>query len=464
MSSANIITKFFDHTMKRLSVIKFGGTSVVNFEAMSRCADTVTKTQGIKVIVISALATITRSLISLSKQSISAENKKIIIQEITDRHYQILNSFKNANKIKNKLNNLLKRATDLADILSTQKDLKLTAELLALGEQMSSLLFTALLNKRNISAVNFDVRKVLKTNSDFLNAKPNITEIEKCCEQYLIPLCKKQTIVTQGFIGSDANGDTTILGMESSDYTAALLAEAIQADHFEIWTDVPGVFTADPKIATHAHPIPELSFQEAMELTKFGAKVLHPATLQPALRKNIKFCVACNHNPQQKTWIYDKKNNDIANLCAISLKKDQTLLTIKNNTHTNFSASISNIFTKYNINPDLVTNSNSSTSVIIDDSQQELTQESLLTKNLVNELTDIGQIEIQKQLAIIALIGNNIYKHQLINNVLFDFLKANNIRLIFHGSSSHSICFLVNNSIAENLVNELHDKLFRGHT
>lgn len=447
--------------MNQLSVIKFGGASIANFAAMYKCTDTVAETSGTKIIVISALAIITRLLISLSKQSVSAENKKTLIQEITDKHYQILNAFKNANKIKNELNSLLKKITDLANILSIQKDSKLTAELLALGEQMSSLLFTALLNERNIPAVNFDVRKVLKTDSDFLKAKPNITEIKKCCEQYLIPLCKKQTIVTQGFIGSNADGYTTILGMESSDYTAALLAEALRADHFEIWTDVPGVFTADPKIVTHAHSIPELSFQEAIELTKFGAKVLHPATLQPALRKNIKFCVACNHNPQQKTWVYNKKNNDIANLCAISLKKDQTLLTIKNNTHTNFSASISNIFTKYNINPDLITNSNTSTSVIIDDSQQELTQEFLLTQNLLNELADIGQVKIEKQLAIIALVGNNIYKHQLINNVLFDFLKANNIRLIFHGLNSHSICFLVNNSIAENLVRELHDKLFK---
>jgi len=464
MSSANIITKFFDHTMNQLSVIKFGGSSIADFTAMSKCADIVVETLGIKIIVISALATITRLLISLSKQNIPVENKKIIIQEITDRHYQILNFFKNVNKIKNKLNSLLKKAADLADILSTQKDLKLTAELLALGEQMSSLLFTALLNERNIPATNFDVRKVLKTNSDFLNAKPNVTEIEKCCGQYLIPLCKKQTIVTQGFIGSDTNGDTTILGMESSDYTAALLAEAIRADHFEIWTDVSGVFTADPKIVPHARSIPELSYQEALELTKFGAKVLHPATMQPALRKNIKFCVACNHNPQQKTWIYDKKNNDIANLCAISLKKNQTLLTIKNNKRTDFSTSISNIFSKYNINPDLITNNNSFISIVIDDNQQELTQKSLLAQNFLNELTDIGQIEIQKQLAIIALIGNDVHKHQSINNTLFDYLKTNNINPIFYSSSSHSIYFLVNDSIAEKLTEELHDKLFGGHT
>lgn len=446
--------------MKRLSVIKFGGTSVVNFEAMSRCADTVTETHGTKVIVISALATITRSLISLSKQNISAKNKKAIIQEITDKHYQILNSFKNPDIIKNVLNSLLQKSSHLSKILSSQKDQKLTAELLALGEQMSSLLFTALLNERNVSAVNFDVRKVLKTNSDFLNAEPDITEIKKSCELYLIPLCKKQTIVTQGFIGSNANGNTTILGMESSDYTAALLAEALQADHFEIWTDVSGVLTADPKITNRAYTIPELSFQEAMELTKFGAKVLHPATIQPALRKNIKFCVACNHDPQQKTWIYDKKNNDIPNLCAISLKKNQILLTIKNSKRTDFSASIFDIFSKYNISPDLITNNNSFISILIDDNQQELTQESLLSQNLVTDLTDIGQIEIQKQSAIIALIGNNVYKHQLINTILFDFLKANNINPIFHSSSSHSICFLVDSSIAENLTKELHDKLF----
>ena len=142
---------------------------------------------------------------------------------------------------------------------------------------------------------------------------------------FLLPICKKQTIVTQGFIGSDANGATTTLGMESSDYSAALLAEALDADHFAIWTDVPGILTTDPKITTDARPIPELSFAEAAELATFGGKVLHPRTLQPAIRNNIKFCVGFSQNPEQKTWVTNKKADDTPILRAISLIKKEDI-------------------------------------------------------------------------------------------------------------------------------------------
>jgi aspartate kinase len=355
--------------MSNLSVIKFGGTSLADFAGMSRCADIVKKTPSAKVIVVSAIANTTRLLL----KSISEPD---VIDEIKDRHYKILNSFHDPSAIKDKLDMLLENTRFPAFAGNDSEQL---AELLALGEQMSSLLFTELLNEQGISVVNFDVRKVIKTNSNSMLAEPNIKEIKKNCAKYLLPL---DQVVTQGFIGSDANGLTTTLGMESSDYSAALLAEALEADHFAIWTDVPGILTTDPKITTKARPIPELSFAEAAELTKFGAKVLHPATLEPAIRNNIKFCVGFSQNPEQKTWVTDKKTANTPALCAISLK--------------------------------LANNS-----------------------------------------ALIALIGSNMHKHQIIKDKLANFLKNNN-----YTAHPHSICFSVNSSIAEDVVRQLHDILF----
>lgn len=345
--------------MSNLSVIKFGGTSLADFAGMSRCAEIVKQTPSAKVIVVSAIAHTTRLLF----KSISN------ISEIKDKHYHILNSLKNPIAIKNELDILLNKITEEQPI----------AELLSLGEQMSSLLFTQVLKEQGISIVNFDVRKVLKTNSNFMEAKPNIKEIKKNCAKYLLPLDR---VVTQGFIGSDANGVTTTLGMESSDYSTALLTEALDADHFAIWTDVPGILTTDPKITTNARPIPQLSFNEAAELTKFGAKILHPLTLQPAMRNNIKFFVGSSYNPKQKTWVTNKKIDGTPILRAISLK-------------------------------------------------------------------------LEDNLALIALIGSNMHKHQIIKDKLVNFLKNNN-----YTAYPHSISFSADNSIAEDIVRQLHDILF----
>lgn len=289
--------------MSNLSVIKFGGTSLADFAGMSRCAEIVRQTPTARIIVVSAIANTTRLLL----KSIANPN---VINEIKERHYNILTALNNRDEIKKHLDILLNAITKP----------KPTAELLSLGEHMSSLLFTEVLNKKGIPAINFDVRKVMKTNSNFMQAEPNIKEIKNCCERFLLPISTKQHVVTQGFIGSDINGATTTLGMEGSDYSAALLAEALQADHFAIWTDVPGICTTDPKIITNAYPIPELNFNEAAELTKFGAKVLHPLTLYPAMRSNIKFFVGSSYNPELKTWITNKKNVNTTSLRAISLK------------------------------------------------------------------------------------------------------------------------------------------------
>ncbi|GAG61656.1 unnamed protein product, partial [marine sediment metagenome] len=182
---------------------------------MSNCAAIVAKTANPKVIVVSAIGDTTRILVSLAQQ-IPMSKKEKLLAELKTKHYQITDELKN----KPNLDKLLNKVKELAEKLSKNKDAKLTAELLALGEQMASLLFTAVLNDAEILATDFDVKKIMKTNMDFVRAEPDISQIKQCCAQYLLPLCKDQAVVTQGFIGADTENNTTILGMESSDYTA----------------------------------------------------------------------------------------------------------------------------------------------------------------------------------------------------------------------------------------------------
>jgi len=288
--------------MERMDILKFGGSSLADFAAMEKCAAIVARNSNPKDVVVSAIADTTRLLVSLAQQ-IPMQDKESLLQELINRHYQIATAVRNSIATKAKLAVLIKRVEELTDKLTAHKDPKLAAELLALGEQMSSLLFAAVLHDKGIAATNFDIKKVMKTNTDFVKAEPDIEKIKQCCHSYLLPICTDQVIVTQGFIGADDENNTTILGMESSDYTAALLAEALGANHFAIWTDVAGIFTLDPKITNKAQPIAELSFREAEELAVFGAKILHPRTLQPARRKNISLCVGCSQNPGTRTLI-----------------------------------------------------------------------------------------------------------------------------------------------------------------
>jgi aspartate kinase len=164
---------------------------------------------------------------------------------------------------------------------------------------MSSLLFSEVLKEKGASAVNFDVRKVLRTDDTFTNATPDVSAIKELAQSLLVPEIKDNIVVTQGFVGADSQGRTTTLGRGGSDFTAALLAEALGAQTCEIWTDVIGVYTTDPRITDQARPLPELSFEEAAEMATFGAKVLHPATMEPALRQNIKVFVGSSREPEK---------------------------------------------------------------------------------------------------------------------------------------------------------------------
>ena len=174
---------------------------------------------------------------------------------------------------------------------------------------MSSKLFVEILREKQKSAIWFDVRKVMRTDDKFGKAQPKIEEIKQLCCAHLKSLNTNALIVTQGFIGSESTGKTTTLGRGGSDYTAALLGEALNATQIDIWTDVAGIYTNDPRITPAAKRIDEISFAEAAEMATFGAKVLHPATLVPAVRSNIPVFVGSSKAPQDGGTIVYNTNS-----------------------------------------------------------------------------------------------------------------------------------------------------------
>ena len=190
--------------------------------------------------------------------------------------------------------------------------LKIYDQILSFGECISAYLFTQILKKNNINSEYIDARKIVKTNNDFTQAKPLIKEIGLAAEKHL-PLESNRIIVLGGLIGSNENDATTTLGRGGSDYSAALVAEAINAKLLYIWTDVAGIYQADPRIIPTSKVIKKINFDEAIELSSFGAKVLHPDTLWPAMRNNIEVFIGSTFYPEKGgTWISNfKKENSL---------------------------------------------------------------------------------------------------------------------------------------------------------
>jgi len=436
-------------------VAKFGGTSMADAEAMKRSATIVARDIDKRLIVVSATSGTTNQLTMLCS-TLSRKEKSAIVDQIEEKHRTICSELKKPESTQSGLNEILKELHSFSkhDIVGLkQKD-----EILACGERMSSLIFAAFLNEEEPGTIWFDAREVISTDDAYGSAEPDIGVIERNASEKLRPLVTCHKVVTQGFIGSDANGVTTTLGRGGSDYSAALFAEALNADVLEIWTDVTAIYTTDPRIEPDAKPLTELSFDEAAELSVFGAKVLHPATLKPAMRKSIKVYVGSSFHPDQPgTWIVKKTKNQPV-IRAISLRRNQTLLTVHSLDMLHrygFLAKLFDILSRYKISVDLVTTSEVSVSMTLDTDVQS-SDNNRLSDEVLKELETFCDVEIEENLALIALVGNNLHATAGLSGPVFGSLEDVNIRLICHGASSHNLCFLVDSKHAEHTIRKIH--------
>ena len=277
-------------------VAKFGGTSVADFEAMNRSADVVLANPQVRLVVLSASAGVTNLLVALA-EGCEAEKRNYQLDEIRRIQYAILDRLAAPAVIRDEIDRLLENIAMLSEAASLATSTALTDELVSHGELMSTLLFVEILRARNVQAEWFDVRKVMRTDDHFGRAVPDSTALSELAQAQLRPRLQEALVVTQGFIGSEPKGRTTTLGRGGSDYTAALLGEALGVGRVDIWTDVPGIYTTDPRVVPAAKRIDKIGFEEAAEMATFGAKVLHPATLLPAVRSDIPVFVGSSKDP-----------------------------------------------------------------------------------------------------------------------------------------------------------------------
>lgn len=448
--------------MTHLSVTKFGGTSVADYQAMSCCADIITADRNTRVVVLSASAGITNYLVELAN-GCQLEQREQLLQQIHTIQFNIIQHLAHPEKITPIINKLLDNIRSLAEAASLATSDALTDELISHGEMMSSHLFCQLLNERGYNAKWLDIREIIATDSHFGKAVPNDQKTQEQAQALLTPLIPHQVVITQGFIGRDDQGRTTTLGRGGSDYSAALLAEVLHADDVLIWTDVPGIYTTDPRIVPNAKRIDTISFAEAAEMATFGAKVLHPATLLPAVRSNIPVFVGSSKAPQQGgTWV-TRDPQPRPTFRAIALRRNQTLLILSSLSMLHAKGFLANVFTilaKYNISIDVITTSEVSIALTLDKTGSASSGTEMLSEALLTELRQVCHVHIEKELALVALIGNNLHHINGVAKTLFSTLENYNIRLISYGASTNNICTLVPCESANGIVQDLHNTLF----
>ncbi|CNI40486.1 lysine-sensitive aspartokinase 3 [Yersinia mollaretii] len=443
-------------------VAKFGGTSVADFDAMSRSADVVLSNPDVRLVILSASAGITNLLVALA-DGCEPEQREQHVDEIRRIQDTILAKLADPVVIREEIDRLLENIAMLSEAASLATSAALTDELVSHGELMSTLLFVELLRQRQVAVEWFDVRKIMRTNDRFGRAEPDTTLLAELAQAQLAPRIQHAIIVTQGFIGSESKGRTTTLGRGGSDYTAALLGEALNVSRIDIWTDVPGIYTTDPRVVPSAKRIDKIAFEEAAEMATFGAKVLHPATLLPAVRSDIPVFVGSSRDPAAGGTLVCNETENPPLFRALALRRNQTLVTLHslNMLHARgFLAEVFNILARHNISVDLITTSEVSVALTLDTTGSTSTAGSLLTTSLLTELSSLCRVEVEEGLALVAIIGNNLSQSCGVGKEVFGVLDPFNIRMICYGASSHNLCFLIPGSDAEKVVQTLHHNLF----
>ncbi len=448
-------------SLSSFTVAKFGGTSVADHQAMLRCADIIKNDPSNKLVVVSASSGVTNSLVRLSQKSVSDVEQAEIIANIRTIQLNITQHLAQEQQLNEQISTLLVELAEYSKAQSLNYCPRIADAILSYGEQMSSRIFAQVLQSVGVNGEMLDVRKVMKTNSLYGKAVVDLEQLQHNCTQYIAPKFVDKVIVTQGFIGQNVEGYTTTLGRGGSDYSAALLAEALDADNLAIWTDVVGIFTTDPRITDQARAIKEISFGEAAEMATFGAKILHPATLIPAMRKNIPVFVGSSKEPEKGGTRIQKHVESSPTYRSIALRREQTLVTVKSPAMLHASGFLANVFTilaKHELSVDLITTSEISVALTFDNPTGST--QALLNSTVVKELEQLCEVTVEHGLSLVAVIGNKMHRSNGVGTSVFDTISGINVRMICHGASEHNLCFLVDEHQATETVEKLHNALF----
>ncbi|MFZ1291799.1 MAG: bifunctional aspartate kinase/homoserine dehydrogenase I [Melioribacteraceae bacterium] len=459
-----------------MKVLKFGGTSVGNSERISQVIKIIEDyhSQNQKIaVVFSAFGGVTDQLIDLSQKALKRDDSYLgLFQSLRLKHLEAFDVLVYHSKKNSAQKHITDHFDELSDIL---KGLYLLRELtprildniLSYGERLSNFIIAEAIKSKKIDCEYLNASKIIKTDNNFGNAHVNYEITNSNIVKYFKSHQSMQ-IVT-GFIGSNENGEITTLGRGGSDFTASIIGSALKVEEIEIWTDVNGILTADPRKVKDAIPLKAVTYQEAMEMSYFGAKVIYPPTMQPAFDNNIKIRIRNTFNPSFKgTVILEKQSKIKFSAKGISSVDNITLLRVSGSGLFGNEGITSRIFdalAEEKVKSLMLTQGSSGLSICIAVLPEDgLKAKTAIEKELRLEIFDgrVKEINAEKNLSIIAVVGEDMRHTPGISGKVFDALGKNgvNIIAIAQGSSELNISFIIKNDDLSKALNVLHDSLF----
>jgi aspartate kinase len=452
---------------EKLVVMKFGGTSVEDAQAMERTAEIVRgrRKRGLEaVVIVSAMAKVTDLLLAAAAAAGRGDKAGALAigARLRHRHIDTAAALLEEERFArlqlalhvefDALDDLLRGISAVGELTPRTNDL-----VVSFGERLSSRMVAEAFDQRGLDGAHVDARSCIITDANYGKAAPQETAIEAKLAELVLPLVEAgKTPVMGGFIGSTAEGITTTLGRGGSDYTAALVGGGMHAGAIEIWTDVNGIMTTDPRICPDALRVKTISFEEAAELAYFGAKVLHPATILPAVQKSIPVWVLNSRNADNE----GTKITAMAAKCAspfksIAAKKRLTIIDVVASrmlmSH-GYLKAVFDVFDKYKCAIDMVSTSEVSISLTVDSNQQ--------LPEICSELAKIADVKMEGNKALVCLVGEDIRGHNGIAGRVFSAVSHVNVRMISQGASEINMSFMIDEEDVEEAVRSLHNHFF----
>ena len=451
--------------------MKFGGTSVADEAAIRRVTVIVRRqierqaaSDSPPVVVVSALSKVTDGLLQVARLMENGERDRAIarLDELTDRHVAIAAAVTSGARraaVTRDLRAEFTATTDIVRALSSLHDVspRLGDAIASTGELASSRLLAAALAESGVPAAWVDAREVLLTDAEFTCAAPDMDgTCARSRDRLGATAARGEVAVLGGFIGATREGVTTTLGRGGSDYSAAIVGACLDVSEIQIWTDVAGMLTADPRVVPHSRLVPQLSFAEASELAYFGAKVLHPSTILPAVSKNIPVRILNSRQPDLPgTLITAAAQSSEGRLTALACKRDVTVIDITSTrmfmAH-GFLSRVFEVFERFKTAVDVVTTSEVSVSVTVDDARR--------VPPILESLRGFAEVSQEREMAIICAVGENIHDDPTTFGQAVSALGSIPLRMVSQAASRRNITFVLRDADVPAAMVRLHDAFF----
>lgn len=445
--------------------MKFGGTSVKDAEAFKRAANIVfDEKENSPIVVTSAMAKVTDALLNAFERSKGGDSAQGFssLEEHFDRHQAVAEELLDNPGLSAFLAELALAKEELSGLLLRAERRSLPLQMLkdavvSYGEQLSSRLLAEICRAIGLNARHIDARRVIVTDDEYGAAKPLWDETEEFTRLELTSLIDAGEVpVMGGFIAANRAGETTTLGRGGSDYSAALIGAALRAKEIQIWTDVTGVLTCDPRVCDDARTIETLSYSEAAELAYFGAKVLHPKTIQPAVDFAIPVRVCNSHEPQEKgTFVLAESGISPNRIKSIAHKTGITILRITSARMLGaygFMSALFQVFERFRAVVDVVSTSEVSVALTLDNTES--------LDKIVAELERFGEVDIEHGHAVVCIVGEGLRDTSGLASKIFSTIEDTNISLISHGASDVNLTFVVKEEFVDSVIRKLHTSFF----